>query len=159
MKHRLYRSTTDKMIGGVCGGLGEYLDIDPVLVRIITVILFFVSGGAAIIAYLVGWIIIPKKPSDETGTISSPIPSSEPKEKDPSWKKYLPGLILIGIGLLLLIRENWFWFDWQDFWPILLILIGLLIVFRKDNNNTEKEHAATQAPNSPEHSQNGGTLA
>ncbi len=58
---RLYRSTTDKVIAGVCGGIGEYFEIDPVLVRLIWVILSLM-GGAGIIGYIIAWIIIPKKP-------------------------------------------------------------------------------------------------
>ncbi|MCK4944106.1 MAG: PspC domain-containing protein, partial [Candidatus Aminicenantes bacterium] len=49
---RLYRSQKDKIIAGVCGGIGEYFGIDPVIIRIITVILFF-WGGSGIIAYII----------------------------------------------------------------------------------------------------------
>ncbi len=57
---RLYRSDSEKMIGGVCGGLSEYFKIDPVIVRLITVALVFVNG-IGILAYLIGWIVIPLK--------------------------------------------------------------------------------------------------
>jgi phage shock protein PspC (stress-responsive transcriptional regulator) len=57
---RLYRSKTDKVIAGVCGGIGEYLEIDPVVIRLVWVILSLM-GGAGILAYLLAWIIIPKK--------------------------------------------------------------------------------------------------
>jgi len=57
---RLYRSNTDKVIGGVCGGLGEYLEIDPVILRIIWAVLGF--AGIGIIAYIISWIVIPKNP-------------------------------------------------------------------------------------------------
>ncbi|MCD6249431.1 MAG: PspC domain-containing protein [candidate division Zixibacteria bacterium] len=60
MAKKLYRSRTDKMIGGVCGGMADYLDIDPVIVRLATV--FFAFWGAGLIAYLVGWIMIPEPP-------------------------------------------------------------------------------------------------
>jgi phage shock protein C len=52
MTRRLYRSTTNKIIGGVCGGLGEYFDLDPVLVRVITVLLVFATGFV-IVAYII----------------------------------------------------------------------------------------------------------
>jgi phage shock protein C len=58
---RLYRSSTDKMLGGVCGGLGEYFDVDPVLVRLAVVAAVFLSGGAAILLYIVLWIVMPKE--------------------------------------------------------------------------------------------------
>jgi phage shock protein C len=59
---RLYLSTTDKKIGGVCAGIGEYFDRDPTLIRIIFVLLVLLSFGFAIPAYFVMWLIIPKRP-------------------------------------------------------------------------------------------------
>jgi phage shock protein C len=58
---RLYRSTKDKIISGLCGGIAEYFNIDPVIVRLIVVILFLLSGWG-FLAYLIGWIIVPKNP-------------------------------------------------------------------------------------------------
>lgn len=58
MAKKLYRSRTDRKIWGVCGGLGEYFDIDPTLVRIIAVVSIFVSG-LGIIAYIIMAIIVP----------------------------------------------------------------------------------------------------
>ena len=57
---RLFRSKKDKIIGGLCGGIANYFKIDPVIVRLIAVILFFVSGWG-FLAYLIGWIIVPKE--------------------------------------------------------------------------------------------------
>lgn len=56
---RLYRSESDKMIAGVCGGLAKYFKIDPVIVRIIFVILLLPGGAPGIIPYVVMWIIVP----------------------------------------------------------------------------------------------------
>ena len=56
---RLTLSTSDKMIGGVCGGIAAYFGIDPTLVRILAVVLALVAGGG-ILAYLLAWIIMPK---------------------------------------------------------------------------------------------------
>ncbi len=58
---RLYRSRTDRMLGGVCAGLGEYLDIDPTLVRVAWVVISLL-GGAGLLAYILCWIIIPEEP-------------------------------------------------------------------------------------------------
>lgn len=58
---RLYRSKKDKVIGGVCGGLGDYLKIDPVLIRVAWAVLFF-AGGMGLLAYILAWIIIPEEP-------------------------------------------------------------------------------------------------
>ena len=57
---RLYRSVENKVLGGVCGGLGEYFDLDPNLIRAIAVILFFFSP--ALLAYIIMWIVVPKAP-------------------------------------------------------------------------------------------------
>ena len=58
---RLYRSNTDKMIAGVCGGLARYLGVDPTIVRLVFLLLFFV-GRSAITIYLILWIITPQEP-------------------------------------------------------------------------------------------------
>lgn len=58
---RLYRSRRDRMIGGVCGGLGEYLGLDPTIVRLLF-ILFGLGGGSAILAYLILLIVVPEEP-------------------------------------------------------------------------------------------------
>jgi phage shock protein C len=61
IQKKLYLSDTHRMIGGVCGGIGEYFDIDPTVIRVAWVI-FALMGGAGLIAYLIAWIIIPRKP-------------------------------------------------------------------------------------------------
>ena len=59
-KKRLYRDPEQKVLGGVCGGLAAYLNTDPVVVRLIAVLLFFLTSGVAVIAYLILWIAVPK---------------------------------------------------------------------------------------------------
>lgn len=61
MTKRLYRSRRDVIICGVCGGIAEYFDVDPTIVRLVAVVLIF-GWGSGFIAYLVGAIIIPKNP-------------------------------------------------------------------------------------------------
>lgn len=58
---RLYRSGKDRILGGVCGGIAEYLNVDPVIVRLLWVI-FSLVYGAGILAYLIAWIVIPRNP-------------------------------------------------------------------------------------------------
>jgi len=58
---RLFRSNTDKMVAGVCGGLAQYLGVDPTIVRLVMLLLFF-TGGAAIPIYLIMWVITPLEP-------------------------------------------------------------------------------------------------
>ncbi len=60
MNKTLYRTEKDKMIGGVCGGLGKYFEIDPVLIRLIFALIFF-GYGAGIAIYILLWIIMPSE--------------------------------------------------------------------------------------------------
>ena len=57
---RLYRSQRDKKIGGVCGGLGEYFNLDPVIFRIVFIVLLFIGGFGALL-YLIMWFVVPTK--------------------------------------------------------------------------------------------------
>ena len=61
MAKKLYRSSRDKIFGGVCGGLAEYFGVDATLVRFVFIFLLF-AFGSSILVYLIGWIIIPKRP-------------------------------------------------------------------------------------------------
>lgn len=62
---RLYRSRKDRMIAGVCGGIAEYFNIDPVIVRLIAVILLLPGGLPGFIPYVIMWIIIPENPKQK----------------------------------------------------------------------------------------------
>ncbi len=59
---RLYRSRKDRMIAGVCGGIAEYFNIDPVIVRIIALILLLPGGLPGLIPYIILWIAVPEAP-------------------------------------------------------------------------------------------------
>jgi phage shock protein C len=59
---RLYRSKNDRVLGGVCGGLGKFFTIDPVLVRVVWAVSFF-AGGVGLLAYIIAWIIVPEEPA------------------------------------------------------------------------------------------------
>lgn len=60
MSKRLTRSRTDRMIAGVCGGLGNYLGIDPVFIRLLWAIAIF-AYGTGLLLYILAWIIIPEE--------------------------------------------------------------------------------------------------
>ena len=59
---RLYRSGKEKILGGVCGGIAEYFNVDPTIIRILWV-LFVFGFGSGILAYIIAWIIVPKNPT------------------------------------------------------------------------------------------------
>lgn len=119
MTKHLYRSRTHRILGGVCGGLGEYFDIDPVLVRILTIMVFMLPG-VGILSYIIAWIIIPERPFEEEVVEST-------REFSP-WNNYIPGILLIGLGLFLLARSYFCFFDGYSIWAILLILGGAALI-------------------------------
>ena len=69
---RLMRSSTDKKIAGVCAGLADYLDMDPVILRVIWLLCIFCAGGG-IVAYLILWIVLPLAPG---GVIPTTAPTT-----------------------------------------------------------------------------------
>jgi phage shock protein C len=139
---RLCKSRKNKVIAGVCGGIAEYFEVDPVLIRLIAV-LFFFAGGAALIAYIVGMIIIPNQPSggiDESEKSQAPITASPGQTEGMSQAgSLIIGVIMIVFGIHFLMRNipflhqfYWRFWDmgWHFFWPSILILVGLLIILR-----------------------------
>lgn len=82
-KKRLTRSTTEKMVGGVCGGLGQYFDIDPTLIRILFAILILAGFGSPLLLYFLLWIIMPPDtqvaaPADQESTDMTPAAPESP---------------------------------------------------------------------------------
>ena len=96
---RLYRSRKNKVIAGVCGGIAEYFEVDPVLIRIIA-ILFLFTGGASLIAYIVGMIIMPKAPEEGRVPVE-PAPTTEQQpENVGNIGTLIVGIILILFGVI-----------------------------------------------------------
>ena len=58
---RLYRSRSDRLIGGVCGGMGKYFNVDPVWIRIVFLLLL-IAAGVTLLIYIILWIIVPEEP-------------------------------------------------------------------------------------------------
>lgn len=117
----LRRSRSDRVIAGVCGGLGRYLGIDPVLFRIAFVVLA-IGAGSGILLYLIGWLAIPE---EEGGSL----PAEQPN-RAPTTAHLIIGGTLILLGVVLLMRQLMPWFDDRVIWPLVLIGIGLLIAMR-----------------------------
>lgn len=66
-KSKLYRSRDEKMVAGICGGLGQYLDLDPTLIRVLWVVVTILGGGTGLLAYGVLWLVIPQEPLGGAG--------------------------------------------------------------------------------------------
>ena len=117
---RVRRSRKDRVFGGVCGGLGRYLNVDPVLLRIAAVALAL-SGGLGVLAYVIAWIVIP----EEVG--------SEPDAPAPAVNRHgvalAVGTSLVALGALLLVQQAVPWFSSAIFWPVVIVAIGVAVVF------------------------------
>ncbi|MCH7517849.1 MAG: PspC domain-containing protein [Candidatus Dadabacteria bacterium] len=61
---KLYRSSNDKMLAGICGGLGEMFSVDSTMVRLVVAALALFTLGTAVVVYILGWIIIPERPQE-----------------------------------------------------------------------------------------------
>jgi len=126
---RLYRSRTDRVIGGVAGGLAEYLKIDPVLTRL-GFVLFALAAGSGVIAYVIAWIIIPETPLPEGAAISG----YQPAETSPAGRaphhfvreaRIIVGSILILLGSVFLADKIFPGINFHGyFWPMMLIALG-----------------------------------
>ncbi len=79
---RLYRSRDDRMIAGVCGGLGEYFNIDPTIVRLVLLFLTL-WGGGGVLVYVLAWIVIPERPASAKATASKQV-EKKPAPQEPA---------------------------------------------------------------------------
>jgi phage shock protein C len=150
---RLYRSNIDRKLAGVSGGLGEYFGMDPLLIRLVFVILALAGGGGVLI-YIVLWIVTPDSPysipqsqvppqytenqnqprdtntTDNTGTqsetnyTSATNPPAAPQTKERTKGSLVGGLVLITIGALFLADELIPQINFGDLWPLILVAIG-----------------------------------
>lgn len=124
--NRLYRSRNERMIAGVAGGVAQYFNIDPVLVRLGFVFLALTTG-VGLLAYIIMAIIVPERPIGEAEppVAAPPIGSDRGRE--------LAGYALLAFGALLLASNlGWFrFFNWDQFWPILLIVGGAYLLLKR----------------------------
>jgi len=138
---RLYRSTSNRMIGGVAGGLGAYVNIDPIFVRLLFILLLFGSDFGFIL-YLLLWILIPEEGkaygfkddsfSDRVKSMGNDVQKAVSQPHPQSGLILGAGLIIIG-GILFLDRLNLSWLNWMNFdilWPLILIVGGIVLLFR-----------------------------
>lgn len=130
---RIYRSRSDRMVGGVCGGFAEYFQIDAAVVRVLWVLACFLNGLGGI-AYIISWIVVPENPDQRQEAAKT---TSKPKNTGLIW-----GTVLIVIGLFFLFEQldfydyypfRWHWphglfgiFRFDILWPLIIILIGVI---------------------------------
>ncbi len=136
------RNPSDRVIAGVCSGLAAHLKIDPVLVRIIFVLLA-IFGGGGLLAYIILWIVLPEDDSYATFYAASAETTGEKAESTGTEKKDSPpimqqrktnsaqfvgGIILITVGSLFLLASLVPHINFGDLWPVLLIVIGVAVL-------------------------------
>ncbi len=144
---KLFRSQTDKIIAGVCGGLGKYLNIDPTIIRIAFVILAIING-AGLIVYIILALVIPKEGQDQRQPVEQTIKEMadgikkeavdmrEKMQDQKSWfgeKRNVIGLIIVVVGIFALINVLFpmHWISWNIFWPLVLVFIGFYIIIKR----------------------------
>jgi phage shock protein PspC (stress-responsive transcriptional regulator) len=148
---RIYRNQRDKVVGGVCSGIGDYFDIDVAWVRLAFVLSVFASGFG-ILAYVIAWIVFPRderSPSEVESARAKLDAAREPKEEAEKRKKAISsgsrnavGVLLIGLGILFFMDQNFWWFRFDAFWPIILIGLGVYMLVRS-SGDTETESVET----------------
>jgi phage shock protein C len=132
MEKKLYKSENDKVLAGVCGGIGEYFAVDSVIIRLLWVV-FTLMGGAGLIAYIIAAIIMPSNPSrndvadsytrtEETGT-------GERRNRSGNSSLVL-GVILVVFGAFVLVKDFIPWIPKDVFLAALLIGLGIFFMVR-----------------------------
>ncbi|MCL5268859.1 MAG: PspC domain-containing protein [Bacteroidetes bacterium] len=148
MDRRLYRSRKNRVIAGVAGGLGEYFDIDPVLVRVIFV-LATLASGFGVLAYLILWIVVPFEAIEFH---KNAIPTEEgaamqEKTQNHDYRSHrrrgsvVGGTILVVLGGLFLMQNYLPQFSFSDTWPLILVAIGAGMVFNSLHKENGKEES------------------
>src|SRR3989338_1228040 len=138
---RLYRSSSDRMVAGVCGGLGVYLGVDPVLFRVAWVAAILL-GGFGLLLYIVWIFVVPVGPAVEP-------PAGRVRNRNMFGIVAGGGLMLLGVLLLL---DTWFWIDLEDIWhwswrymgPLMLIGLGVFFILgsrRSEPDSTDEQPA------------------
>jgi phage shock protein C len=140
---RLYRSRRDKVFGGVCGGLGGYLGVDPVIIRIVWLATILI-GGTGVLAYIIAWIIIPEASYDS---------DQGPVERETESGKIV-GIILVVIALLLIAKEFSFYYcffdiPWGWFGIFAILLLGVAIIFRGRIQDAVESRMKKSEPEAP----------
>lgn len=134
MNRRLTRSR-NSMIGGVAAGVAEWMNTDPAIVRIAWAILVPITSGAALLAYIVAWVVLPEAPASvapgvvvEDGSPATDAETSRPAPIDEGRTALLLGGALVIIGLWFLLRELLPEIDWGFVWPLALVAAGVAVL-------------------------------
>ncbi|HBI56550.1 MAG TPA: PspC domain-containing protein [Firmicutes bacterium] len=142
MNKRLYRSEKNRLVAGVCGGLGQYFAVDPVLIRLAFALLMVFKFWLGLIAYILAAILIPEKGSNPDDAIEPEVVDHPYSEADSGSQRILAvALICVGGGLLLFrffpripALSGYVNILKVSFWPLALIALGIWLIFRQNNH-------------------------
>jgi signal transduction histidine kinase len=131
---RLTRSRTNRVLVGVCGGVARALGVDPLIVRVAAVALAF-AGGAGVIAYAAGWLLLPREGEEESLARSA----HRASKVDPAEALAIGSIVL---GVVLLVRATGVWFSDAVVWPVALAGFGLAVIWRQADDAADEESSA-----------------
>lgn len=145
MEKKLYRNETNKMLGGVCSGLADYLDIDVTIVRVVF-ILMALFGLSGVLIYIIMWIVVPRQRISNYGADYRvkpepvmPLPVNGKRRTGNG--RLIAGIVLVFLGVYFLADEFAFipfWFNIGKLWPLVFIIPGILILSRSREEHREE---------------------
>ena len=139
-EEKLTRSETDKIIAGVCGGTAEYLGVQPVIVRLLFLVLAFASG-IGLILYAILWFIMPLEDIEDSIRMEGDPPLPETSKERQASQIQTIGVVLLMFGGFLLLQQIGFftWINAGIFWPIVLIGAGVYLLIERKKKEEESE--------------------
>ena len=124
---RLQRDLQNKVLGGVCSGLGNYFDMDATFWRILFFVLFL-FGCSGLLIYIILWIVMPAATYVPGAQPAAPEEASADGARKKKNSNMAAGLTLIGIGAICLLARYVPQINWHTAWPILLIVLGVILI-------------------------------
>src|SRR6266545_3252733 len=161
MTARLERSTTNRVVAGVCGGIAEYLQVDPTLVRVFFVVGTIITGGLGLLGYIVLIVLMPLPgqaapfvksagvtttdvegaatgaptgaPTGDASTTNTPVVAPPPDPEAAERRRAAAGIFLIAIGAIFLLSNAGLFriVRWDLAWPLVFIAIGALLLAQR----------------------------
>ncbi len=149
----LLRSSNDQIVAGVCAGLAEYFDIDPIIVRLVFALLIL-SGGSGILVYIILWIVMPE--SGDEGKSGKQVVEKNTKEFEQRVESMVDsidkpsnysrvqlwfGVLIVVLGVYLTLSNfgitSYFNIGWYlgKLWPLFIIALGILVLVKRENGS------------------------
>jgi phage shock protein PspC (stress-responsive transcriptional regulator) len=159
-QRRLYRSVGNRHVAGVCGGMAEYFNIDPTVVRVIWFLSIFFHG-VGLFAYIAAWIIVPE---NRLGAMTPPPPRTQ------NSTQYILGAVLVVLGVIFLAdRFDWdflvpwhwdrflpYWVNWGVVFSVFVIVLGMMLIFRPGQDTSKSSPIFSSSPHQPAASETTG---